>query len=179
MTRPCKVCKKQFIARHDTKKVAQVVCSCKCAAAYYEGPRPKGKVKVRARQIAHMVGRRSMAEVRFDRDHIEGKPFEAGYETCKLRYLVKETRSYTPDWKIFRKGSNRMPLYIEYKGILDGRSRKLLKLVKEQYTGLDLRIVFENANNKIYRGSKTTYGMWADQHGFICADNTLPKEWLK
>jgi len=39
--------------------------------------------------------------------------------------------------------------------------------------------VFQKANNKIRKGSKTTYGKWADDNGFKWADNTIPKEWLK
>lgn len=177
MKRPCKICKKQFVVCHDTKKVAQIVCSCRCAATYYDKRKPKGRKL--ARQVAGMIGRRSMAEVIFDRDYIEGQPFKAAYEPAKFLYRMEETRSYTPDWEIIRGSSNRVPLYIEFKGVLDSRSRKLLKLMKKQYTDLDLRLIFENASNKIYKGSKTTYGMWADQHNFIWSDNRLPKEWLK
>jgi hypothetical protein len=120
-----------------------------------------------------------MAEVIFDANFIEGQPIDALYESQTFEYPVKETRKYTPDWVITRTKSNRRPLYIEYKGVLDKVSRKKLKLVKKHHPNMDLRIVFQNASNKIYRGSKTTYGKWADQHGFIWADNVLPKEWLQ
>ena len=125
-----------------------------------------------------MVGRRSMGEVRFDRDYLEGTDIVHAYEPEKFEYVVEEIRKYSPDWRIiYRKGKK--TLFIEYKGVLDNRSRKLLKLVKKQYPKIDFRLVFEVAKNKIYKGSKTTYGMWADQHGFPWADNCLPKEWTK
>ena len=130
-----------------------------------------------------MVGRRSIAEVAFDANYIEGKKFRASYESATLEYPVKETRKYTPDWVIERprKAGKSIPplLYIEYKGVLDKASRKKMKLVKKAHPKLDIRIVFQNASNKIYKGSKTTYGMWATQHGFIWADNELPTGWLK
>ena len=31
--------------------------------------------------------------------------------------------------------------------------------------------------NKIYKGSKTTYGAWADRHGFKWAEGSIPEEW--
>jgi hypothetical protein len=70
-------------------------------------------------------------------------------------------------------------VYLEYKGVLDGKTRKKMKLVKKQHPKLDIRIIFEKASNKIYRGSKTTYGMWADQHGFKWEDNVMPKDCKK
>ena len=123
-----------------------------------------------------------MAEVQFDANFLEGKPISAIYEAATFEYPVEEVRCYTPDWVIRRKGNvakGRRFLYVEYKGVLDKVSRKKLKLVKKTYPKMDLRLIFQNASNKIYRGSKTTYGKWADQHGFIWADNVLPPEWLK
>jgi hypothetical protein len=121
-----------------------------------------------------------MAEVVFDANFLEGKPIDAEYEADTFTYPVAETRKYTPDWTITRKKGRgfKRHLYIEYKGVLDKVSRKKLKLVKKNHPNINLRLVFQNASNKIYRGSKTTYGMWADQHGFIWADNVLPKDWL-
>lgn len=172
----CVVCLNFFRPEHDTKTVTQLICSCKCAVTYYERQKQKGR-KV-ARAVARMVGRRSLGEVRFDRDYLEGTGIDAVYEPVKFEYVVEETRKYTPDWRIiYRKGKK--TLFIEYKGVLDGRSRKLLKLVKKYHPEIDFRLVFEAASNKIYRGSKTTYAKWADQHGFPWANNCLPKEWLK
>jgi hypothetical protein len=70
-------------------------------------------------------------------------------------------------------------LYIEAKGHLDKGDRVKMLLIKQQYPDLDIRFVFLNANNKIYRGSKTTYAAWATKHNFVWAEKTIPEEWLK
>jgi hypothetical protein len=70
-------------------------------------------------------------------------------------------------------------VYLEYKGVLDGTTRKKMKLMKKQYPNSDIRLIFEKAGNKIYRGSKTTYGEWATQHGFKWEDNVMPKDCKK
>ena len=52
-------------------------------------------------------------------------------------------------------------------------------LVKEQNPELDIRFVFMNARNKIYKGSKTTYADWANRYNFEWAERTIPEEWLR
>jgi len=39
--------------------------------------------------------------------------------------------------------------------------------------------VFSNSKAKINKGSKTSYGDWCNQHGFIYADKEIPEGWLK
>jgi hypothetical protein len=117
-----------------------------------------------------------MGEVQFDATYIEGQPVDAHYENDTFAYEVSETRKYTPDWIVITPTTE---FWIEYKGVLDGRTRKKMKLVKKQHPKLDIRFIFQNASNKINKASKTTYGKWADQHGFPWADNELPKDWLK
>jgi hypothetical protein len=177
MKKTCKVCKKKFTPKHDTKTVTQVVCSCRCCVKFYESLQKKGRKA--SRITSAMVGRRSMAEVRFDAAFIEGKSsVHAHYEISQFEYDVHETCKYTPDWTlIVQPGGHH--IYIEFKGVLDRATRKKMKLIKKQHPALDIRLVFEKASNKICKGSKTTYGMWADQWGFPWADNVLPKEWLK
>jgi hypothetical protein len=173
----CVICKRGFELTYLTKNITPVVCSCGCAVEYYhELPKPKGRAK--AREVAAMVGRRSMAEVRFDSEYIEGKTsVHAHYEISQFEYVVDEIKKYTPDWTlIIQPGGHH--IYIEYKGVLDGATRKKMKLMKKQHPELDIRFVFEQASNKITKTSKTTYGMWADQWGFPWADNELPSEWL-
>jgi hypothetical protein len=118
-----------------------------------------------------------MAEVKFDAAFIEGLPIDARYEVTTFEYKISEIRKYTPDWTVVMKNGHMV--YLEYKGVLDGKTRKKMKLVKKQHPKLDIRIIFEKASNKIYRGSKTTYGMWADQHGFKWEDNVMPKDCKK
>ena len=38
--------------------------------------------------------------------------------------------------------------------------------------------VFSNQNNKLYKGSPTTYAQWCDKHGFLYANKTIPEAWL-
>ena len=122
----CKVCQKYFLPIYLTKTVLPVVCSCKCAVTHYEGKKPKGRKL--SREVAKMVGRRSMGEVRFDADNIEGKGIDAKYEVDTFSYEVAETRKYTPDWTV--KKSNGKIVYLEFKGVLDGSTRKKMKLMK-------------------------------------------------
>lgn len=122
-----------------------------------------------------MVGRRSMAEVKFDAAFVEGnKKIDARYEDTTFKYVVSETRKYTPDWTVYKQNGD--VVYLEYKGVLDTQTRKKMKLMKKQYPDIDIRIIFERASNKIYRGSKTTYGEWATKHGFPWEDNVMPKD---
>lgn len=168
----CMICKKKFEPKYNTKTVVQRVCSCKCAVAYYALITPKSRHLARA--VAKMIGRRSMAEVKFDAANIEGKPIKALYEADTFEYEVSEIRKYTPDWTVHKK--NGRLVYLEYKGVLDGKTRKKMKLMKKQHPKLDIRLIFEKASNKIYKGSKTTYGQWADQHGFKWEDNVMPRD---
>jgi hypothetical protein len=95
------------------------------------------------------------------------------YEGKKLAYEVKETRHYIPDF-ILPNG-----IHIEVKGYLRSDDRKKLILVKKQYPDIDLRLIFQRANNRISKKSKTTYAKWAEKHGFIYSDNgRVPRAWI-
>ncbi len=101
---------------------------------------------------------------------------EFSYESVKISYTVPQrTACYTPDFLVA--GSN---ILIEAKGRFRSASdRQKLLLVKEQYPELDLRLLFQNANLPIYKGSKTTYAQWAESNGFLYADKgTIPQSWL-
>lgn len=174
--RKCKVCGRFFKPTYDTRTVRQVVCSDNCCVIHYDGQKPKSRKL--AREIAKMVGKRSMGEVRFSADNLEGGPgIKAEYEPDSFDYHVDKICTYTPDFKVTTKSGR--TFYIEYKGVLDLRARNLLKLVKKQHPKLDIRLVFQEGRNKIRKGSKTTYMMWAKQHGFKAADKLLPARWMK
>ena len=73
-------------------------------------------------------------------------------------------------------------IVIETKGYFynGAKDRQKLILVKEQHPELDIRILFSDANKKIYKNSPTTYGKWATDHGFKWADKgVVPESWLK
>jgi hypothetical protein len=172
--RKCKSCGKLFEPAYDTASVKQMVCCHACCVIHYDKQKPKSRKL--ARLVAQMVGKRSMGEVKFYAEHMEGKKFKADYEPDSFEYTVEETRTYTPD---FRVRLPRKMYYIEYKGVLDLETRKKMVRVRDQHPDLDIRFVFQKAGNKIRKGSPTSYGDWCDQNGFLWADNCIPKEWLK
>jgi hypothetical protein len=95
------------------------------------------------------------------------------YETEKIKYEVNEVRSYTPDF-ILPNG-----IIIESKGRFVAADRKKHLLIQKQHIFLDIRFVFSNSKAKLTKGSKTTYGDWCKQHGFLYADKLIPEEWIK
>ena len=95
------------------------------------------------------------------------------YENIKLTYVPKP-RTYTPDFFLVEQN-----IFIEAKGYLDKSDRVKMQLIKEQHPNLDIRFVFQNAKNKIYKGSKTTYARWAERYNFRWAEGSIPEEWLK
>lgn len=105
------------------------------------------------------------------------------YESEKLPYTVPaRDAKYIPDFPV-----TDTVIYLEGKGRFGGhqsdnkgaQERQKLILVKEQHPELDIRIVFQNSKKPIYKGSKTTYAKWAEDHGFLWADKGLvPKQWL-
>jgi hypothetical protein len=112
----------------------------------------------------------------------EGIPFE--FEAGWVPYTVPERKAkYLPDFKI-----GKTKILLEAKGRFGGfksdnsgaQERQKLILIKEQHPELDIRIVFQDARKPIYKGSKTTYAKWANDHGFQWADRgVVPKEWIK
>ena len=43
---------------------------------------------------------------------------------------------------------------------------------------VDIRFVFSNPNNRLYRNSPTTYAAYCEKHNFTYATRTSPQEWL-
>jgi hypothetical protein len=129
------------------------------------------KRKQRAAGLKH--GWRSGLEEKVGRELKEqGVPF--GFESRKIEYLEPaKTRKYTPDF--FLKNG----IIVETKGRFTANDRKKHLLIKEQYPTLDLRFVFSNSNQKLYKGSKTTYSQWCERHGFLYADKSIPESWIK
>nr|AKH48800.1 endodeoxyribonuclease [uncultured marine virus] len=92
------------------------------------------------------------------------------YESLVIEY--KKLSTYTPDF-ILPNG-----IIIETKGrwVTEDRTKHLL--VKQQHPDLDIRLLFQNAYNKIRKGSKTTYAMWCEKKGILYAHKQIPKSWL-
>ena len=94
------------------------------------------------------------------------------YESTRISYEINEVRKYTPDF-ILGNG-----IIVETKGRFVVADRKKHLLIKSQHPDLDIRFVFTNSKAKINKGSKTTYGMWCEKHGFQYADKLIPEEWF-
>jgi len=99
---------------------------------------------------------------------------EAGYETEKIIFTRPARPSkYTPDW-ILPNG-----IIIETKGRFKVEDRQKHLHIKKQHPNLDIRFVFSSSKGKISKGSKTTYAMWCEKHGFQFADKWIPEEWVR
>lgn len=106
-----------------------------------------------------------------------GVPWEYEARTLEFEFPARKAK-YTPDFPVGR-------IILEVKGRFGHRGangadiRHRLVLVKEQHPDLDIRFIFQNSKLPIYKGSKTTYAKWADDHGFKWAEKIVPKAWLK
>ena len=107
-------------------------------------------------------------------EYLTSKGMGFSFETLKVPYVKPETKHiYTPDF-ILDNG-----IIIETKGrwLLDDRKKHLL--IRKQHPNLDIRILFQNANAKISKGSKTSYADFCDKHGIPYAHREIPVGWLK
>ena len=108
---------------------------------------------------------------------IEDAGLPVKYETCVLNYVwPARSSTYCPDFEITTAGGKHF--LIEAKGYFDTQARNKMILVRQQHPDLDIRLVFQNANSPIYRGSPTSYRAWAERHGFPYAHKSIPPEWL-
>lgn len=102
------------------------------------------------------------------------KKFPIRYEDMEIKYTQPVMhRKYIPDF-ILPNG-----IILEVKGRLRLEDRKKHLWIKQQHPELDIRFVFMNAQNKIRKGSKTTYAMWCSKHGFQFCDTIIPKSWFE
>jgi hypothetical protein len=96
------------------------------------------------------------------------------YETLKIKYIIPSSEhSYTPDI-ILPNG-----IILEVKGRLVKADRDKHLLIKQQHPELDIRFLFQNANNKIRKGSKTTYAQWCDKNDILWCEKIVPDAWIK
>jgi len=96
------------------------------------------------------------------------------FEETKLKYTKpQKEHSYTPDFYL-----PKLKIVIETKGLFTTQDRQKMRLIKEQYPDLDIRVIFSNSKSRISKKSNTTYGMWCEKYGFEYADKHVPKEWL-
>lgn len=92
---------------------------------------------------------------------------------CGSSCVVKE-RTYLPDFVLLHNN-----IIIETKGRFTAPDRRKHLNIQKQSPELDLRFVFSNPNNKITKGSSTTYADWCYKHGFKYAKKEIPMEWIE
>jgi hypothetical protein len=110
-------------------------------------------------------------------NNLELRETEFEYETEQFKYEVLQTKKYTPDFILNKKDGSR--IYIEAKGYLSLSDRNKMKFVKKNYPHMDIRLLFQKANNKLSAKAKQTYAQWADQYGFPWAEGNIPQKWLE
>jgi len=128
--------------------------------------------KVTKRQAARAKGFRSGLEEEID-NSLKIIGIDGEYEQHKIHYTAPATdHKYTPDF--------RLPngIYIETKGRFMTADRKKHLLIKDQHPDVDIRFLFQNANARLSKKSKTTYAQWCIKYGFQYAEKEIPKEWL-
>lgn len=127
------------------------------------------KIVADAAGIKH--GYRSGLEKRTIAD-VEDHDLAPNYEATRLEYIQPETRhTYTPDFHLSPH------IMIETKGRWTVDDRLKMLYLKEQYPDIDFRMVFQNAAQKIKKGSKTSYADWCDKHEIKWASKQIPEEW--
>ena len=115
---------------------------------------------------------RSQFEKRVALDiRMQGCKFE--YEEHKIPYRP-QVKMYVPDFYI-----PETDIYIEAKGRFISSDRTKMLMVQQQHPELDIRFLFMNCHQKLYKGSKTSYGQWCGKHNFKWANKTVPLDWLK
>ena len=100
---------------------------------------------------------------------------DINYEPDRLNFIQPEKkRFYLPDFKL------RENVYIETKGKWTSDDRAKHVWIKEQHPDVTIYLLFQNANVKLNKRSKTSYGDWATKNGLLWGDyrNGIPKEWL-
>lgn len=129
------------------------------------------------RQAAYKHGYKSGLELHVA-EQIKICEFPLNYETEILNYIVPERKAkYTPDFIMTKKNGELM--YIETKGRWTATDRQKMKHVLASNPGIDIRMIFQNPNQKISKTSKTTYEMYANKLGIThVAKKDMPAEWL-
>jgi len=104
-----------------------------------------------------------------------------------VKYVYEKAPTYfTPpsrrcrktfDWHITLASGKE--LIVETKGWWEPKARIAELHAIRQNPQLDIRYVFQNANAKIRKGSKTTYADVCRKEGVLYAEGVIPPEWLR
>lgn len=111
-------------------------------------------------------------------NELKRKRADFKYEPFKMPFTQPEKRrNYIPDFEV-----QRTTVLIEAKGKLTKADRDKLLWVRQQHPKKVIVLLFQNARNKLRKGSSTSYADWAEKNGFDYADFTregIPDRWLK
>jgi hypothetical protein len=112
-------------------------------------------------------------------EQIKNTEYDLKYETETLNYIVPERKAkYTPDFVFTKKNGEFM--FIETKGRWTTADRTKMKHVLASNPGIDIRMVFQNPNQKLAKSSPTTYEAFAKKLGIpYVAKKDIPAEWLE
>ena len=92
------------------------------------------------------------------------------YESLRLDYTIEGT--YCPDF-ILPSG-----VIVETKGHFKPEDRRKMVAVKTQHPDLDIRLCFQNANEKITKKKNSMrYYEWCDRNGFKWCHKVIPADW--
>lgn len=131
--------------------------------------------KRQARKGAYAAGYRSVFELRVN-TWMKEEGLDIPYEPEKIAYVVPASNhKYTPDWKVG-------DVIYEGKGYFAASDRKKMLHIIESNPGLTVRMIFQNAQAKINKRSKTSYADWCDKFGIEWADFRDKEkllEWLR
>ena len=110
---------------------------------------------------------------------IKSTPYDLKYETETVNYIVPERKAkYTPDF-VFTKRNGQF-MFVETKGRWTTADRTKMKHVLASNPGIDIRMVFQNPNQRLSKTSKTTYAEYALKLGIRhVAKKDIPAEWLE
>jgi hypothetical protein len=110
---------------------------------------------------------------------IQSTEYDLKYETEIINYIVPERKAkYTPDF-VFTKKTGQF-MFIETKGRWTTADRTKMKHVLASNPGVDIRMVFQNPNQRLSKTSKTTYAEYALKLGIKhVAKKDIPVEWLE
>ena len=110
---------------------------------------------------------------------IKTTAYDLKYETEIINYIVPERKAkYTPDF-VFTKRNGQF-MFVETKGRWTTADRTKMKHVLQSNPGVDIRMVFQNPNQRLSKTSKTTYAEYALKLGINhVAKKDIPAEWLE
>jgi hypothetical protein len=92
----------------------------------------------------------------------------------KVAYYIERTAYYLPDFVLTDSG-----IILEVKGYFPSSDRTKYLRIRKSHPDIDIRFVFDRATTKISKTSRTTYGQWAEKHGFLWCEKVIPPSWYQ